>query len=84
MTFARESTTTTVVESKPWYASKMTWLGLFQAIGGIMEVVQTNVLESETAAWGALISGITTIIFRFFTERPVRSGRKGVEVQKAS
>lgn len=56
--------------SKTIFTSKLFWLGFVQIGTGVLDLIKTNILESETAAWGAVASGIVTIVFRWFTHRP--------------
>jgi hypothetical protein len=61
----------TTVISKSLFASKVFWLGVAQLAVGVIDLVKTNVLESETAAWGAVVSGALTIVLRLLTKQPV-------------
>lgn len=71
------------VNAKAWFTSKLNWLGIVQIVIGVLDLVKTNVLESEQAAWGAVVSGTVTIILRtFFTFRPVAAREKPVEISR--
>lgn len=68
-------TPTKVVPTKPWYKSKMFWLGIAQILGGMAEVVTTGLQTDE--GLGFIITGVLTVIFRYVTNQPITfSGRE--------
>jgi hypothetical protein len=52
--------------------SRLFWLGALELLVGMADLVRTNVLESERAAWGAVITGAMTILLRIVTTKAVR------------
>jgi hypothetical protein len=58
-------------ESKSLIRSRLFWLGALQVGVGTLELIKTNVLDSETAAWGAVATGTITIVLRLLTTQPV-------------
>tara|TARA_R100000501_G_C2566035_1_gene74777 strand:- start:348 stop:527 length:180 start_codon:yes stop_codon:yes gene_type:complete len=49
---------------KKWYASKTLWVGLVEAVFGILQFIEANP-EVGTAA---LVAGVLTIALRFMTK----------------
>ena len=67
-----------VTPTKPWYASKVVWMGVITTLLGVLPLVNVyaNVVAPQTvtivAGTGALISGILTVILRvWFTDTAV-------------
>jgi hypothetical protein len=58
---------------KPFYASKIFWLGVIEILIGILGHVATFLQAGEysTAAWLSLTAGALTIILRFLTKEPI-------------
>lgn len=61
---------------KPWYASKLTWLGIITSAIGILQVVgewiSANSFQPED--FTILVVGILTVILRvWFTDTPIET-----------
>lgn len=71
-----------IVQAKPWWQSKLVWLGAAQAVLGAAEIVSTTpILEgSEIAGIAAAVSGALTVLLRLVTKRPVAASAKPVQV----
>lgn len=60
-----------LVKAKSLFASKLFWLGVIQIATGVGELITSEVLNSDGAGWGAVVSGALTIVFRYLTKQPV-------------
>lgn len=58
--------------TKSWYQSKLIWVGVVQVLIGALDLIQTNVLNSEVAAWGAVLTGTVTVILRVVTRTAIK------------
>lgn len=74
---------TTTVLAKPWWQSKMIWLGIVQFALGLAELVSTTpILQGSTVAGIAVtVAGALTFVLRFLTDRPVAATEKQVLVE---
>lgn len=74
---------TTLVQAKPWFKSKLNWLGIAQLVVGAAELISTTPLfeGSEVAGTASMIAGVLTIALRTVTKRPVALSEKPVEVK---
>lgn len=62
---------------KPWWTSRMVWLGLLELTVGLLDVAAESRLTDESID-GALLAaaGILTIVFRYLTDqRPLERPR---------
>jgi hypothetical protein len=63
------------METKPWYESKLTWLGILQvgiAFGTLLSEFLTKGIY-DPASITLLVTGLLTIIIRvFFTSQPIQ------------
>jgi hypothetical protein len=59
------------MSTKHLLASKLFWLGFLEVAVGVSDLIKTNVLDSEAAAWGAVLTGIATVILRVVTKQAV-------------
>jgi len=57
--------------SKSIFRSRLFWLGALQVVGGAVELVRTNLSSDGAIAWGAVLSGVVTILLRAVTSQPV-------------
>jgi hypothetical protein len=70
--------------TKHWWESKLFWVGFLQILLGVVDLIETNVLQSERAAWGAVLTGTITIILRYLTTQPLTfSGQAAKPVDPA-
>jgi hypothetical protein len=60
------------VNGKHILQSKLVWAGVAEVLVGLSDLLQTNVLGSEKAAWGAVGAGVVTIVLRIVTREAVR------------
>lgn len=64
---------------KPWYMSKLIWLGTAQLLGGLALIAEALVKWTESGGdpqtlFTALVpsvSGLLTIVFRLITKQPI-------------
>jgi hypothetical protein len=60
------------MNTKHLLQSKLFWLGFLEVAVGVSDLIKTNVLDSEAAAWGAVFTGIATVVLRVVTRQAVR------------
>lgn len=64
------------MESKPWYASKLNWLGFFMIAQGIASGFGVSINADESAEITTslinAIEGAAVIVLRAITSKPIR------------
>ena len=58
---------TTVVETKPWYTSKMLWVNMVAIVGAVGVATQTGDMEPLVVAG----MGVVNFILRLITKSPL-------------
>ena len=58
------------VPTKPWYKSKLFWLGALEILAGVAELA-ISYLESPEAGVAFIVKGLLTIYGRYVTKQPM-------------
>lgn len=87
------STQVVTLEAKPWYTSRLFWLGIVQLLMGILETVRTQLsdvdvqtlvgpvtLGPDADGIVGIVFGVLTLIWRWKTKRPMSTSRELVDV----
>ena len=64
--------------SKPWYASKLVWIGVMQFVYASADLVAAFIEQADYSptSIAALITGVLTIVFRiWFTDKEIDKGK---------
>lgn len=73
--------TTVTVPTKPWYTSKLFWLGVLEIISGVSGYL-TEAITTQ-ASVGSILFGLLTIVLRYVTKQPITfTGRSIKSVER--
>jgi hypothetical protein len=66
------------MDTKPWYQSKLVWMGVLTALLGIIPLVQEMINKGpvDTTAILTLVSGVIVIALRVWTNSPINPIQK--------
>jgi hypothetical protein len=66
------------MDTKPWYQSKLVWMGVLTALLGIIPLVQEMIDKGpvDTTAILTLVSGVIVIALRVWTNSPINPIQK--------